>query len=561
MVTMINPQTTGFWDAVSRTHLRACIALFIIAFACLTVGFTTLQPMDRDESRFAQASKQMVETGDYVDIRFQEEARHKKPIGIYWAQSSVVRIAEVLGVQEARLKIWLYRIPSLIGAFGAVFATYWAGLVVFNRFGALLAALMLSTSVLLSVEARLAKTDALLLLCITLTMGILLRLYMHKHETLCKKHITLFWVATAAGILIKGPILVLVIGLAIAGLCIWERSAKWLLPLKPFWGLLITLVLVSPWFIAIALKSNGAFFAESVGKDMLAKVGGAQEKHGAPPGFYLITFFATFWPSSLLIAMAAPASWKLRHEPLVRFALAWIVPTWLLFELVPTKLPHYILPLFPVIALLTVRILCEPPASLYRWGTKTLSAFIWIIPMAAFLALSIFVWQTEHRILLSALPFVVISGALAWLSWRYICRQEPLKALPIACIAALPFSWGVFLSLPTLETLRMSPQLANSVKEVMRENPACKNPQIVTAGYREPSLVFLVGTHLKMQNGEEAAAFLKGDGCKIAFIAEKERARFEQGIINHAITPKRFQTIKGFNKNGGRKMTIDVYIQ
>lgn len=517
--------------------------------------------MDRDESRFAQASKQMVETGDYVDIRFQEEARHKKPIGIYWAQSSVVNIAQALGMDNATTTIWLYRIPSLIGALGAVLATYWAALVVFNRFGAMLAALMLSTSVLLSVEARLAKTDALLLLTITLAMGVLLRLYIHKHQALSKKHLAVFWGAMAAGILIKGPIIALVAGLAVSALCLWDRSAKWLKPLKPLWGLLITLVLVSPWFIAIALKSNGAFFAESVGKDMLAKVGGAQEKHGAPPGFYLITFFATFWPSSLIIAMVAPATWKLRHEPLIRFGLAWIVPTWLLFELVPTKLPHYILPLFPVMALLTMRVLCEPAAQLYRWGTKALSSAIWIIPMLAFVALSIFVWQTEHRILISALPFVIVSGVLAFYSWRLIYAETPLKALPIACIAAIPFSWGVFISLPTVEALRMSPNLAASVKEIMRNDPSCKNPAIVTAGYREPSLVFLVGTQLQMQNGEEAARFLKGDGCRIAFIAEKERENFERGIISNAFTPKLHKTITGFNKNGGRTMNIAVYVK
>ena len=70
----------------------------------------------------------MLETGEYVDIRFQDEVRYKKPVGIYWLQAAVVKTAEALGVPNARQTIWLYRIPSLIGAIGAVLLTYWTAL-------------------------------------------------------------------------------------------------------------------------------------------------------------------------------------------------------------------------------------------------------------------------------------------------------------------------------------------------------------------------------------------------------------------------------------------------
>src|SRR5205085_8292374 len=101
---------------VKRGHARACAVLLLISLACFLPGFVSLQPMDRDEPRFAQASKQMLETGDFVDIRFQGEARHKKPVGIYWLQSATVAAAEALGVPQARTTIALYRIPSLVGA-------------------------------------------------------------------------------------------------------------------------------------------------------------------------------------------------------------------------------------------------------------------------------------------------------------------------------------------------------------------------------------------------------------------------------------------------------------
>src|SRR4028119_2465888 len=108
----------------ASSHLRACLVLSLIALACFLPGFTSLQPMDRDEPRFAQATKQMLETGDFVDIRFQDEARHKKPIGIYWMQAAVVAAAEAAGVPEARTTIALYRLPSLVGALATVLLTY-----------------------------------------------------------------------------------------------------------------------------------------------------------------------------------------------------------------------------------------------------------------------------------------------------------------------------------------------------------------------------------------------------------------------------------------------------
>jgi hypothetical protein len=84
-------------DFVSSGHARAVAFLTICGFLFFLPGFFTIPPIDRDEARFAQATKQMVETGDFVDIRFQDEVRYKKPVGIYWMQAAVVETAEALG--------------------------------------------------------------------------------------------------------------------------------------------------------------------------------------------------------------------------------------------------------------------------------------------------------------------------------------------------------------------------------------------------------------------------------------------------------------------------------
>src|SRR5947208_10359840 len=120
-------------DFATQTHARALLVLLLVTCISILPGFFSIPPTDRDESRFAQATKQMIESGDYVDIRYQDEVRYKKPVGIYWLQAGVVRGAEALGVPEARTSIWLYRVPSLIGAIGAVLSTYWVALAFGSR--------------------------------------------------------------------------------------------------------------------------------------------------------------------------------------------------------------------------------------------------------------------------------------------------------------------------------------------------------------------------------------------------------------------------------------------
>ncbi len=349
-------------DLGALSHGRACALLVVLSLVCFLPGFASLQPMDRDEPRFAQASKQMLESGEFVDIRFQGEARHKKPVGIYWAQSAVVAAGEALGVPGARTAIWLYRIPSLIGALATVLLSYWAALAFLPRRQAVLAAALVGASVMLSAEARLAKTDALLTACAVAAMGALARAWLTRgaahirppQAPLPMPTVLTFWFAVALGILVKGPMVPMFAGLAALCLSVSVRSGAWLKRLRPGLGLILVLVLVAPWFVAITLKSGTAFYGEAVGHDMLGKVGTAQTQHWAPPGTYLLVIFATFWPAAAFAAMALPFAWTNRREDGVAFLIAWVLPSWLVFEAVPTKLPHYVLPLCSALAILAV---------------------------------------------------------------------------------------------------------------------------------------------------------------------------------------------------------------
>src|SRR5262245_16611026 len=126
-------------DFTARSHASALAVLAIVALISILPGFFTIPATDRDESRFAQATKQMIESGDYVDIRFQDDVRYKKPVGIYWMQAAAVETASALGLPRPQARIWIYRVPSLIGATGAVLLTYWTALAFITRRGAILA--------------------------------------------------------------------------------------------------------------------------------------------------------------------------------------------------------------------------------------------------------------------------------------------------------------------------------------------------------------------------------------------------------------------------------------
>jgi 4-amino-4-deoxy-L-arabinose transferase-like glycosyltransferase len=544
-------------SVLERSHLRLCAILVLLSLACFLPGFASLQPMDRDEPRYAQATKQMLETRDFVDIRFQDEARHKKPVGIYWMQSATVALGEAVGIPEAHTTIALYRLPSLFGALATVLLTYWASLAFLSRRGAFVAAALMATSIILMVEARLAKTDAVLAACSVAAMGGLARGYLSRGAgVLPRRTLLIFWLGFAVGILVKGPLVPMFVGLSAAVLIYRERSAHWLLTLRPWLGGLATLLIVLPWFIAIAVKSGGAFYSASVGHDMLGKVGTAQSYHWAPPGFYLASFFATFWPGAILAAIAAPFAWIHRKEEAVAFTVAWIVPSWLVFEAVPTKLPHYTMPLFPAVAILTVMAISRHFVGPHRPAARVATVLLPFIPLGLTIGLSSVSWSFDGALPYRGLPVMVASSLIAIYAWWLFVRNQVHKAVSVSFVSAACLAIGVFgFTQLDLRSLKLSPRLA----EVAR-NHSCENPKVASLGYREPSLVFLTGTGLEMlETGEQASAFLKDGGCRMVFVERRFEEAFRAENERLGLIPTLSTRVVGFNINSGRRLDIGAY--
>ncbi len=544
-------------DFVTASHARAIAFLLVCGALFLLPGFFSIPPVDRDEARFAQATKQMVETGDFVDIRFQDDVRYKKPVGIYWMQAAAVETLKALGLPKAEVRIWIYRIPSLIGAIGAVLLTYWAALAFVTRRGAVLSALMMCSCVLLSAEARLAKTDAMLLLTVVAAMGALARVYLswqrgEDPERPPWSWPIIFWTALAAGILIKGPLILMFAGLTILMLGILDRNASWLWRLRPVWGLMWMLILVLPWFIAIYWRAGGTFFTDSVGGDMLSKLA-AQESHGAPPGLYLLLFWITFWPGAPLAGMAVPAIWRARREPGAQFLLAWLVPSWIVFELVLTKLPHYVLPLYPAIAILTVGAL-ERQVLSRSWLAKGAAWWFAIPALAAILAVVGAITLTRQPAFLAwpLLAAAMILGLFAW--WLYDDGRAE-RSLLNAVVAAVFLAFAVYgVVLPSLHTLFPSAEIARALRYAV-----CVKPQLASAGFDEPSLVFMTDTSTVLTDGSGAADFLNGGSCRFALVEQRAERTF---VLRAEAIGLRYNVatrIEGYNISRGRPVSIAIY--
>ena len=546
------------FDFVAASHRRALGVLLLISLCLFLPGFFQIPPVDRDEAYFAQATKQMIETGDYVDIRYQDDVRYRKPVGIYWLQAAAVKTGEAFGVHNADTTIWLYRIPSLIGAVGAVLATYWCGLAFVSRRGAFLASLMMATSMLLAGEARLAKTDAMLLFTVVTAMSVLTRAYMSPRDSGRERLGWLlplvFWTALAAGILIKGPVNLMVVGFPVAILSIMERSGRWLLALRPLAGLCWLLLIVLPWFVLIYARVGNAFLVGSVGHDMLSKFASSQEAHGAPPGLYFFLFFVTFYPGSILAPLAAPAVWAVRREPAAKFLLAWLVPSWIVFELVVTKLPHYVLPLYPAIAILIAGAVESKVLSLRPWLVR--GAVWWFIgPILISVATVTLAIILARDPAIPAWPFfavAIVCGLFAWV--LYEPDGAELSMLRVTGSGIL-LAIGVFsITLPWLKPVFPSVTLANIL-----HSANCKDPVAASAGYEEPSLVFLAGTDTRLTDASSAADFLLQGSCRFAFIEVHQERTFALRAEAIGLRYQRGPNVEGYNISRGQRISIAVF--
>ena len=542
-------------------NLKQYFGLILLCLVLYLPGLTTLPPVDRDEARFVQATRQMLESQDFVLIRFQNKPRHKKPIGIYWLQAAAVKMTGSSRVNH----VWPYRLPSLLGALAAVLLTFGFGKNLFDRNTGLLAAMLTASSLLLVVEAHMATTDAALLATVVAAQGALANLYVRtrRGEAFGWGMPILFWTAQGIGILIKGPITPLVSLVTILTLIAVDRQVSLLRSLRLPLGIPLVAVIVCPWAIAITLATDGAFFSDALRSDLLPKLISGHESHGFLPGYYLLLIALTFWPGSLFLGPALRQAWKRRSYMEERFCLAWIIPVWLAFELIPTKLPHYILPIFPALSLLTARLLLagrKDVWDLWRWGLARFGFVLWalvsVILGAAVVAFPVYI---DGRFdMLTIWPAVATVLMLVVTSWQAFRGRLVEAAIAAAILAALILAPTLHVIMPNAEGLWLSRSVAKAV-ERYSESVSGLPPVVAASGYHESSLVFLCGTDTKLVSAAQAASHLRQNPNGLALIRERKDDLFHQSLSSFSGSVQLLERIKGFNYTKGKRLTLNLY--
>ena len=551
---------TPIFDGLARVRIIAAACVMLVAIAAFIPGFTSIPPVDRDESRFSQATRQMVATGDYVDIRFQNAARYQKPIGIYWLQSVAVHL---YGAEDGQAPIWVYRTVSFVGAVAAAGLVYWLALALGTPPIAFAAGLLVALTILLGAEARLAKTDAMLFATILMAQGVLARAFLSKRDSGVKPwHVALFWTAAAAGILIKGPILPMVVGTTAIAASLIDRKVGWLRRLRPAYGFTWLLILTLPWFVAIGITSAGEFYEQSIGRDLFEKIGQSRERPFVPPGAFVFGFFPTLgWPLAPLAFLAIPFALSTWRDAGTRFLVAWIVPTWLIFELSATKLPHYILPIYPALAIFAARMIVYEKIPRGFWAGVAKALFV-LIPLAAAIGMPVILYVYGDAISPFGAALAGLGALILVAATLLIVRGHARAALMATVAGTLILYSGAFgHHIPAARTIWITPQLVAALDAVR-----CQEPQLATLGYNEPSLILMTRTDLRITSEPDAiAAFLAEGGCRVAFVDRP----YVDGVfdaLDSTIEPegagprlvRLVARVEGLNINGGDELVMHV---
>lgn len=571
------------WSLVAARwrHARGWRAGVLLALICLTVyvpGLLQTPPIDRDESRFAQASRQMFEavalpgkdrspslhSGGAVIPMVQDKPRLSKPPLIYWLQGASAWVF-TLG-DPSRDAIWMYRIPSLLCAIGAVLVTWRVGCRMFDPRAAWLGAVLLAVCPLVAFDAHQARADQLLLFSVVLTQAALWRVWHERNVTWV--HAAMFWMAISMGIMAKGPIAPMIALLTLLLQCMFAWSWRRLFILRPLLGVLIIAACVGPWVWAVGQRVGWYSYWSLILDETLGRSIEAKEGHWGPPGYHTLLLAALFWPGSLatlaalgrairrgLPKTATNSSWRRRAGRAGDlFCLAWLIPSWIVFEIVGTKLPHYTMPLYPAIALLSARGLLSIAAATARAGcnkeigpassdgalsesqpnamslrcrprsvigdlSKPIAWLPWaIIGALLSMAAPFLLWLINAEGFLVATAGLLGAAAMApvLLACRAASRSLALRAQGLGIFAALLALVPFFLVLlPRATTL--SPRLIERVESI---DPTRARP-LACSGYQEDSLVFATRGRIERVPEESIHEWVAAhpDGLVIAPIA------------------------------------------
>jgi 4-amino-4-deoxy-L-arabinose transferase-like glycosyltransferase len=511
---------------------RNTALVIVLAAVLYLVGNAGTSLWDRDEPRFAQTSRQMLQSGDWVVPRFLDKVRTAKPVFIYWCQAAAMR---VIG-EQGNTGVFSARLPSAIAMTIVLIILALALRRVVDPERTFWTILILATSVLTLWCAKASTTDAVLLVGITVSQMCLYAIWRGRGTW---PVIIVLAIAIAEAGLTKGPVVLGVMAMTLVALGVFRWIDHRLAlraaasppspgtpgegrgegpprqstqnphpnPLPEFRArevstgamiarvavvIGIVAILVGPW-IYLVQKRESHFLGTSVTHDVLNRIAQPLEGHKGPPGYHLALVFATFFPWSVLLPMALVSAWQNRRDPLIRFCFAAVVGPWLMFEIVRTKLPHYLMPVFPPLALLTadviVRCLRGEKDDLRRTGFIIAVVIIGVVAVAlggAAVGAAIHfrepVWPAA-ALATAACVFAILMIA----TFRARFPREGLLAMGFGAAVIYLVLFGIYL--PRADFLHLSKRTA----DILIQHGATGERQVEMLDYKEPSLAFYQG--------------------------------------------------------------------
>ncbi|HEX8342674.1 MAG TPA: glycosyltransferase family 39 protein [Tepidisphaeraceae bacterium] len=500
-----------------RSHRWVQLAIVSAAVLVFLIGNADVQLWDRDEPRFAQTSRQMLQSGDWVVPRFLDTVRTAKPAGIYWCQAAAMR---VFGDNA-----FAARLPSVVGvALTIVLLMAFFGRA--NVARGLWAGLVFATAGLSIASAKMSTADGVLVFFVTVAQLCLFVLIDGRRVAPA----LVMGLALGVAGLIKGPV-VLGVG-ATTLLAWWALGKRWRfagrglprhepiaagpegagpapqarrpkhLVIVIATTAIVMLIVAAPWLYLIEQRAPG-FLRAAIGHDVIQRARTGLEGHSGPPGFYLVTVWGTFFPWSLLLPAALVHAWRRRHLPVTRFALAAVAGPWVMFELIATKLPHYLLPTFPFLAYLVADLLVgaarvtELRSRAFRGVVRAWAVVVVGLGCVAPLGLLLSPGRPIVLCVGAALVALVAIG-MAWqvtrslLGGRFESAAVGMSAGMLALVAAL---YGLYF--PHYAPLRISANVADVIKA--HGGYGAFGYMI---DYKEPSLAFHAGGGLREQRDE-----------------------------------------------------------
>jgi hypothetical protein len=273
------------------------------------------------------------------------------------------------------------------------------------------------------------------------------------------------------------------------------------------------------------------------------------------PGLHLLLLPLLSFPATVPVVLGLAASVARRREPGPLFLLAWLLPAWLVFEAVPTKLPHYTLPLYPALALLAADFVTRTPVPSRLMRIAKAAAYGGLLAAALGLAAaSIAVPVVLHAPVWLGLPAALLVLPATYFAWTI----RPLAA----CVCAVPLYAALLqFELPGLDALWMAPRAAAAVRAAWPAVPA-DGDGVIAVGYAEPSLMFLLGPRLHwLPTGAQAAKAWLRLPHAAALIAAPEAASFIAQAAQDKVAAKRSAEISGMDYARGKTMTLDLFVR